>query len=501
VDIPTNVFNGMVNHLMKERSVQPVIPLESIAVKSGASRNVGFDQTVKSIALALGNYLCADFTTTLNESERRSFVFPTSPGDFLFAFELVHVAGESTDESLVNFYFSAQLPAIFTPQCKAKAVNHKPSGFLSDAEIASNFATTDSIFAVNDQPHSSHPLIHSERAVFEDRSDLNGELFLAALAVPQMSSRNERVLRRPTPRASYVARWPAEIDREVKALLGVSKISSCFLQGLWLGVVVHGKNSTKLPFVCQVNNCPNKNLAAKKKLEHLRAFFRFAYESNWMDSKPAAKLKPPVITESPTLPFSKEEMGRILNACNEYPDKRNAIRLRALVLLLRYSGLRFTDATKLSRDRITGDNLLLYTAKTGTPVNCPLPPIVIAALAAIPVDGPYYFWTGKSATKGLAGSIWWRPLHRLFALAKVSNGHAHRFRDTFAVELLLAGVPIDRVSVLLGHRSVRITEKHYAPWVRSRQEQLEADVRRTWDTSIRRRAHLGHTRKRRFVSN
>jgi site-specific recombinase XerD len=104
---------------------------------------------------------------------------------------------------------------------------------------------------------------------------------------------------------------------------------------------------------------PNKNLAAKKKLEHLRAFFRFAYESNWMDSNPAAKLKPPVITESPTLPFSKEEMGRILNACNEYPDKRNAIRLRALVLLLRYSGLRFTDATKLSRDRITGDNLLL----------------------------------------------------------------------------------------------------------------------------------------------
>jgi hypothetical protein len=31
--------------------------------------------------------------------------------------------------------------------------------------------------------------------------------------------------------------------------------------------------------------------------------------------------------------------------------------------------------------------------------------------------------------------------------------------------------------ILLGqHRSVRITEKHYNPWVRSRQEQLEADI-------------------------
>ena len=53
-------------------------------------------------------------------------------------------------------------------------------------------------------------------------------------------------------------------------------------------------------------------------------------------------------------------------------------------------------------------------------------------------------------------------------------------RDTFAVELLLAGVPIERVSVLLGHRSVKITDNHYNPWVRSRQEQLEADVQRAW---------------------
>ena len=67
-----------------------------------------------------------------------------------------------------------------------------------------------------------------------------------------------------------------------------------------------------------------------------------------------------------------------------------------------------------------------------------------------------------------------------FALAKVSGGHAHRFRHTFAVELLLAGVPIERVSVLLGHSGTRITEKHYSAWVRARQEQLEADVRRTW---------------------
>jgi len=50
----------------------------------------------------------------------------------------------------------------------------------------------------------------------------------------------------------------------------------------------------------------------------------------------------------------------------------------------------------------------------------------------------------------------------------------------FAVELLFAGVPIDRVSVLLGHRSVRMTEKHYLPWVKARQEQLTASIQRAW---------------------
>ena len=60
---------------------------------------------------------------------------------------------------------------------------------------------------------------------------------------------------------------------------------------------------------------------------------------------------------------------------------------------------------------------------------------------------------------------------------------AHRFRDTFATELLLSGVPLERVSILLGHSSIRITERHYSPWVRSRQEQLERDVRGTWTES------------------
>lgn len=152
--------------------------------------------------------------------------------------------------------------------------------------------------------------------------------------------------------------------------------------------------------------------------------------------------------------------------------------MRALVLLLRHSGLRIGDAVTLSRERIDGDKLFLYTSKAGTPVYCPLPPFVIAALDALG-DGRFYFWTGQGKPKS-AISDWQEKLKALFNLARVANGHAHRFRDTFATELLLNGVPLERVSILLGHSSIRITERHYSPWVRSRQEQLERDVRSTW---------------------
>src|SRR5437879_11069207 len=60
--------------------------------------------------------------------------------------------------------------------------------------------------------------------------------------------------------------------------------------------------------------------------------------------------------------------------------------------------------------------------------------------------------------------------------------HLHMLRDTFAVEYLLAGMPLEEVSRLLGHSSVLITQKHYAPWVIERQQRLATSVRTAWST-------------------
>ncbi len=82
---------------------------------------------------------------------------------------------------------------------------------------------------------------------------------------------------------------------------------------------------------------------------------------------------------------------------------------------------------------------------------------------------------------------WQRAFRRLFEIADLrkEDGSSkrcfpHMFRDTFAVEYLLAGMPLEQVSLLLGHDSVKTTEKYYSPFVKAQQQQLIASQHAAW---------------------
>jgi integrase/recombinase XerD len=240
----------------------------------------------------------------------------------------------------------------------------------------------------------------------------------------------------------------------------------------------------------------NNGLTANRKLSRLAGFFGFCIQNGWLIDNPAVRVKRAKANSCPTDWFPKPEFQRIVDATYAYGDwqggrdfRFRADRLRALVLLMRWSGLAIQDSVTLERDRLSEDDkLFLYRAKTGVPVYVPIPPDVAAALRSLPNSNPrYFFWSGngdpQTPCKG-----WRRSLTRLFSLANIRKAdgtpkrcHPHMFRDTFAVELLNRGVPIDRVSLLLGHSSVKITERHYAPFVKERQQQLEHYARMAWD--------------------
>jgi Phage integrase family len=149
---------------------------------------------------------------------------------------------------------------------------------------------------------------------------------------------------------------------------------------------------------------------------------------------------------------------------------------------LHKTGSQITSGVKRAKSsdgRPSGNRLFLYTQQTGVRVHTIVPEFVATALERTPrASEKYHFWTGRGLIESAVRS-WQTRLRKLFKLAGLT-GHSHRFRDTFAVELLMARVPIERASILLGYRSVRVTDTHYNPWVYDRQQQLEADLGRAW---------------------
>jgi integrase len=222
----------------------------------------------------------------------------------------------------------------------------------------------------------------------------------------------------------------------------------------------------------------------------LKHFLRFCLDSGWLDRAP--KLTRIRVDQPPTLPLTDKEYAALLKAIpatfgqHPYPKDKRA-KVHALVQLMRWTGLAIRDAVTLERSEIVNDGKLtrIVTSrqKTGTHVSVPIKPDVAQELITVLNGNPkYVFWTGNGLETSTV-THWQDDMRTLFKAAGInSEGHmrSHRLRDTFAVDLLQKGVPLEEVSKLLGHDSIKTTEKSYAKWVKSRQDRLDKLVTATW---------------------
>jgi integrase/recombinase XerD len=246
--------------------------------------------------------------------------------------------------------------------------------------------------------------------------------------------------------------------------------------------------------------------------ERLRSFLRYCYEAQWLPRVPQV---PKISVDEPeTQPLTSEEYERVLAVIPgtvQVTEKRLAklgnlrawaetrhtyeatpVKVRAFIQCMRWSGLAILDTLKLERANLQHDKarnvfrIVTKRTKTGTHVSVPIPPDVAQELLAVLNGNPkYIFWSGngepETATKNWAK----RYIRLVFKAANIhSDGNmvSHRLRDTFAVDLLEKGVPLEEVSKLLGHTSIKTTERSYAKWSKGRQERADSLVMGTWST-------------------
>ena len=235
--------------------------------------------------------------------------------------------------------------------------------------------------------------------------------------------------------------------------------------------------------------------SSAKKLERVKMFFRFAHEREWIQSNPAAKLKPPIGSSKPAHkhPFSDEEISRLFEACRNYQPRtwRNGFAegeitgdaIQTFIMFLMYTGLRISDAATFSTDKLQGNNAFLFMHKTEEPVFTWLPDDLVARMLDLPLDrGKYFFMGPQTERKETAADMWRRKLADVFDAAgpwKI-RPTPHRFRHTFARLLLERGVPFDDVATLMGHNDPKITLKHYGRWVPERQQRLTDILKSVW---------------------
>ena len=226
------------------------------------------------------------------------------------------------------------------------------------------------------------------------------------------------------------------------------------------------------------------------RLTRIRSFFKWAAALRKLEHNPALVLRSiSGKNEVETQPLTPSQFSELLEATYRYDADRRLEKdrfgrdLRAVCLVQRWTGVRLGDALMLPRSGVCGDRLTMDIQKTGGKMTRRVPTVVLDALSEVParktMHPDQFFWSRKCDHRVLSGI--WIPRFRLlnnYLSFKNDKGEpmmfrTHMLRDTYAVEMLLAGVSLEKVSRLLGHASVAVTEKHYSPWVKRRVDQLE----------------------------
>lgn len=163
-------------------------------------------------------------------------VFAASGSNSPLVLFLVHIARLAADESLVHFDFATgttQLDERAGLHRKANPVQHEPCGLLGDAKSAGHFVGTDSVFAIGNHPNSDKPLVQRQRRILKDSPDFDRELPFGvdALALPLALILEEHGVLAATSGADHDAIWPAQLDHELEAVIGIREMDDCLLEG------------------------------------------------------------------------------------------------------------------------------------------------------------------------------------------------------------------------------------------------------------------------------
>jgi integrase len=277
--------------------------------------------------------------------------------------------------------------------------------------------------------------------------------------------------------------WCEEHDIQfVAAFDNATIVTDCFLSFKNLNPNRNRKDQSPAPAPAPA--VPLADAMRRAELERFRGFLRFCVGQGWLKNNHAMKIQLGRAAPSAKYGLTPEEEAQLWDAIELVSnrgqlDQYNSRELRALCLVMRYAGLRISDAVALDHTQLVrrehGEGYaikIMSQQKTKEWVRVPITREVFDALNELNFKGErdgrrYWFWTGNGE-RDTAVNNWRNRMARLFHLAQQSPfrpfahpASTHTWRHTFAISMLNSGVDVKMVSRWLGHASIRVTEAHY----------------------------------------
>jgi len=160
-------------------------------------------------------------------------------------------------------------------------------------------------------------------------------------------------------------------------------------------------------------------------------------------------------------PFTSAEIVCTIAACAQIGrSSYERLRARAMVLLMRFAGLRISDVVTLSRDHIKGSHLEKRAIKNRRMIRVELPPVVLQALEVLPhpkaaaQDSTLYFSGGNASVRSLVKGAQ-RTLPR-YSRARRWTAATTPIPASLASEILGKGGTIEEVAGILADSSATI---------------------------------------------
>jgi integrase len=197
----------------------------------------------------------------------------------------------------------------------------------------------------------------------------------------------------------------------------------------------------------------------RNRIAALKSLYDFAERFDLVERNVMRRIEPPPRDDRGVGSWLRRDEDRKLLDAVATPIER------VVVYLLRYTGLRVSEACSLRWDDVDLDQARLAVRESKTPSGrrtIPLPPILVPVLRVWRDHRGGAFVLSTRHGTAMKPQFVWRIVKRVGERVEIEGLHPHVLRRTYGSDLINEGLRLEVVSKLLGHSSTTITEKSYA---------------------------------------